>query len=580
MSDKQTAYRGESFHSQNEGDVTQNYYGVDPTTGQPLHQWQQGQQGYGAAHQESPYAGQNGYAPQASGYGYEQLPDAQFHESQGQGYFQSGQHADYSQQGYQPGVGQLTEAQAYNYGQEQGDAGHHGYGQADYGQQAEYGEQGQQGHYSQADYYNQYAAQSGDYPQDQYGASHGEEVNPYLAAHQNATPPFDASAHSFAHQYGDANAQYAESYQDPQQYYQHAQVDQGQAPALYNGGHEAMAAQQYGAGALAADAYGYDQSYTDYNGQFNGHPMQPQPQGMQQLNDPYAPAPLQAAQADASLASEYQSSGRKSFLVGTMILGSVIVGGGVAFAYKYSGDTGQTRAPIVLSDGGDAKVAPDNPGGREFENKNKKIFARLGDAGATVESAVVTSGEPEVVQSLRGSKNDEQKVAAAPQEDAGGPRLVRTYRIDRNGDRLAEVSDRAAVAESQVQDMVGVTVDTPKARAVKTLRAGNAVETQKDQRTASIKRPAPAAVASDGSYVVQISARRSQQDALAAFSGLQAKYSDVLSGYRPLIQKADLGAKGVYYRLRVGPMASKETASSVCGQLKAKGLSSCFVSTR
>jgi len=573
MSDKQTAYRGESFHSLNEGDVTQNNYGVDPTTGQPLHQWQQAQQGYGAAHHESPYAGQNGYAAQGNAYGYEQSPEAQ-----GQSYFQSGQHADYSQQGYQPGVGQLTEAQAYNYGHEQQpETGQHGYGQADYGQQ-----DGQQGQYSQADYYNQYAAQNGEYAQEQYGANYAEEVNPYLAAHQNATPPFDASAHSFGHQYNDPNAHYAESYQDQQQYYQHAQVDQGQAPALYNGGHDAMAApQQYGAGALAADAYGYDQSYTDYNGQFNGHPMQPQPQGMQQLNDPYAPAPLQAAQADASLASEYQSSGRKSFLVGTMILGSVIVGGGVAFAYKYSGDSGQTRAPIVLSDGGEAKVAPDNPGGREFENKNKKIIARLGDAGATVESAVVTSGEPEVVQSLRGSNGDEQKVAAAAaDEDAGGPRLVRTYRIDRNGERLAEAQDRASVAEEQVQDMVGVTVDTPQARSVKTLRAGNAVETKKEEQVASIKRPAAASVATDGSYVVQISARRSQQDALAAFSGLQAKYNDVLSGYRPLIQKADLGAKGVYYRLRVGPMASKETASSVCGQLKAKGLSSCFVSTR
>lgn len=562
MSDKHTAYRGEAayrgdaYNSRRVDEASQTNHGVDPTTGQPLHQWQQ-DQGYGQNGYASPYGDQHNahaahqhsahYAGQ-----YEQTAHDQSSEAYNQYYAQNAEQGH----GYQPGYGQMTEAQANGYGYDQhGDAA--------------------QG-YTQADYQRYYAQQQ----------EEEEEVNPYLAAHQNATKPYDAAAHGYNH--AAEQSDYPEGYGE--QYYQHAQVDTGQTPALYNhAGYDAQAYEaaaghyqhegQYNAGALAADAYGYDQSYTDYNGQFNGQPMQPQPQGMQQLNDPYAPAPLQAAQADASLRKDYQSSGRKSFLVGSMILGSVIIGGGVAFAYKYSGDSGNERAPVILSDAGDVKVAPEDPGGREFENKNKKIFARLGDPSAA-KAVVTTRDEPEVVESLRsgdGNKlaGDDSRTAA--NDDGAGPRLVRTYRINRNGDRIEDTRSRIE-PESQVKDMVGVTVDTGQAaRSVKTLREGAAVKTN-ERRVASIDRAAPPA--SDGNYVVQISARRSQQDALAAFSGLQSKYGDVLSGYRPLIQKADLGAKGVYYRLRVGPMASKDSAANVCSQLKAKGLANCFVSTR
>lgn len=569
MSDKHTAYRGEAYYSQNEGDGTHRNYGVDPTTGQPLHQWQNGHHAGHNGYAQNGYA-HNGYA-EGSPYAeaaqshaslgqhhahhsaqHEQLPD-----SYNQYYAHNGHAADHGQS-YQPGHGQLTEAQAAGYYEQQNEAALQAY---------------------LAEYYRQY----GQYPEGYNGEQYEEEEepNPYLTAHKNATPPYDASAHSYGHHYHEQAGE--------QQYYSHAQVDTGQAPALYNHagyeaqGYEGMSAHhQHSAGALAAEPYGYDQSYTDYNGQFNGQPMQPQPQGMQQLNDPYAPAPLQAVQADASLKSDYQSSGRKSFLVGSMILGSVIIGGGVAFAYKYTGDGNQERAPMIISDGSEAKVAPEDPGGREFLNKNKKIFARLGDAGAASKAVVTTQNEePEVVQSLR-SGQDGMELAgndakAESDADPAGPRLVRTYRIDRNGERIQD--DRASLQpEEQVKDMVGVTVDTGQAaRAVKTLREGTPVRAE-EQQVASIERAAPPAT--DGDYVVQISARRSQQDALAAFSGLQDKYGDVLNGYRPLIQKADLGSKGIYYRLRVGPMTSKDTAATVCNQLKAKGLSGCFVSTR
>lgn len=96
---------------------------------------------------------------------------------------------------------------------------------------------------------------------------------------------------------------------------------------------------------------------------------------------------------------------------------------------------------------------------------------------------------------------------------------------------------------------------------------------------AAAPKPAPdqAPAASSGSYVVQVAARKSQTDALAAFADIQQKYPRLLNGYSPIIKRADLGNKGVWYRLNVGPVESKQVASALCSQLKSAGMRSCLV---
>jgi hypothetical protein len=77
-------------------------------------------------------------------------------------------------------------------------------------------------------------------------------------------------------------------------------------------------------------------------------------------------------------------------------------------------------------------------------------------------------------------------------------------------------------------------------------------------------------------YVVQVSSQRSADQAQSAFATMQRRYKSVLGGFQPNIQRADLGAKGTYYRVRIGPMASRDAALRLCEQLKSAG-GSCFV---
>ena len=84
----------------------------------------------------------------------------------------------------------------------------------------------------------------------------------------------------------------------------------------------------------------------------------------------------------------------------------------------------------------------------------------------------------------------------------------------------------------------------------------------------------------DETFVDKVSrtlAKKNQTEALASFADMQQKYPTLLANYRPIVQKADLGNKGTWYRLRIGPITEKSAASKLCSQLKSQGLADCLV---
>ena len=86
-----------------------------------------------------------------------------------------------------------------------------------------------------------------------------------------------------------------------------------------------------------------------------------------------------------------------------------------------------------------------------------------------------------------------------------------------------------------------------------------------------------AQAAKPSKYVIQVGSKQNQTEALATFADIQQKYPTLVANYRPMVQKADLGAKGVWYRLRIGPIPDKAAASKLCTQLKSQGMPECLV---
>jgi tetratricopeptide (TPR) repeat protein len=75
--------------------------------------------------------------------------------------------------------------------------------------------------------------------------------------------------------------------------------------------------------------------------------------------------------------------------------------------------------------------------------------------------------------------------------------------------------------------------------------------------------------------MIQLGAWRGEGDAADAWNRAQATGGDLLASLSPQILPVDLPGKGVFYRLRAGPVRGG-AASRLCGALRAKG-QPCFV---
>lgn len=90
-------------------------------------------------------------------------------------------------------------------------------------------------------------------------------------------------------------------------------------------------------------------------------------------------------------------------------------------------------------------------------------------------------------------------------------------------------------------------------------------------------KPAAPAAATTGGVKIQLGAYRSDQEARAAWGKIQ-KNQPALAGKQGAIYKADLGAKGTYYRLRVGGFATAAEAKAFCGKMT--GGQACMVADK
>ena len=77
---------------------------------------------------------------------------------------------------------------------------------------------------------------------------------------------------------------------------------------------------------------------------------------------------------------------------------------------------------------------------------------------------------------------------------------------------------------------------------------------------------APAAVAADQS-AIQLGAYEALSGAESDWQRLSKRFPEILAGFKPTITSADLGSRGVFQRLRVGPFADQAAAKAACDAL-------------
>jgi hypothetical protein len=80
-----------------------------------------------------------------------------------------------------------------------------------------------------------------------------------------------------------------------------------------------------------------------------------------------------------------------------------------------------------------------------------------------------------------------------------------------------------------------------------------------------------------GAHKVQLGAYRSEKEAQDAWNKMKSAHKE-FANMQPVIVKADLGAKGIYYRLRTGTFASTAEAKAFCGTMSILG-QACILPT-
>jgi hypothetical protein len=306
-------------------------------------------------------------------------------------------------------------------------------------------------------------------------------------------------------------------------------------------------------------------------------------------NDPYA---YQSEYEEEEPAPRKRSSG---LLTVVAVLALAVVGTGGALAYRtYVGAPRSGEPPIIKADNSPTKVMA-TPADGVAKTPDRLV---PGDGGEKLVSREETpvdvnskAGGPRVVFPPLNQNASPPTVAsvtpqaALPPAAANGtlsgtePRKVSTLRV--KGD-AADAGVPAGAAPPAKPAAAGRTAANPvpargnpsaanaSANAPLSLTPGtpSAEPAPVATRLAS-NNPAPAV--SNGGYLVQVSSQKNEADAQASYRALQGKFPGVLGSRAPVIKRADLGEKGVYYRAMVGPFGSPDEASQFCGSLKSAG---------
>jgi hypothetical protein len=243
------------------------------------------------------------------------------------------------------------------------------------------------------------------------------------------------------------------------------------------------------------------------------------------------------------------------------VLALAVVGTGAAFAYRtYVGSPRSGEPPIVTADNNPIKVVPAQSGGGA-----SKIPDRMppGDGGEKLVS-------PEEAPVDVNSRSRASLVEIPPLNQNSNPPPAAT--ISPTGPELATGAN-GTMPNNEPRKIKALTVKGDAAENGG-IPVGAVVPAKPDPAVRSASPPtAPAQRNSSagGGYLVQVSSQKNEADAQVSYRALQNKFPAALGSRPPVIKRADLGDKGVYYRTMVGPFGSTEEAAKFCGNLKTAG---------
>lgn len=271
---------------------------------------------------------------------------------------------------------------------------------------------------------------------------------------------------------------------------------------------------------------------------------------------------------------------RRRFSPGMAAIGVLIIFGVIIWqAYPRGSEKYEDMdVPLVKADVSPYKLEPTEPGGMVVPHQDSTVFAPLEGADAaraTPEQVLPEPEEPiergeEIIglpETGSGMQSEQRDASAAPGGEEPSLNLGQIEASPKTTEVLAAVSDEAETP---------VAVPPAKTPEKKAPVPAAAKKTETASAANAAKKAASVAPASGRSVYIQLGSFKDEAAANKAWSLLKKKYLSVIGSLEPRIEKADLGAKGVFWRLQAGAVSEAE-GGRICGDLKAKGESACII---
>lgn len=258
----------------------------------------------------------------------------------------------------------------------------------------------------------------------------------------------------------------------------------------------------------------------------------------------------------------------------------------VWLAYNQGVARGRGQTPVLSAANGPVKVAPNQPGGGNAPYQGLKIYeqpAPPDDASPASNNAPAADTAAPPVPAPSGARstpivtapNDGLKL---PPQSAGAPPPDKApAKAEEPKPVPKPVATRPVTPKpAPVKLAVNKVADAPKSMDALIQQAENqSLPATGAPRPLSKPTPPATQPKAGGSAVLQIGAFKSQAEADTAFKAYKAKHPTA-ARYAEDVVKVDLGAKGTWYRLRLGGFADRDAASATCAKLKTEG-GSCML---
>jgi len=212
----------------------------------------------------------------------------------------------------------------------------------------------------------------------------------------------------------------------------------------------------------------------------------------------------------------------------------------VAYELKRAPEPG-AHAPLVQADNDPVKVKPGDPGGMEIPNRDRLVFNQKGDGAP--EHVLAPPEAP-----LPRPAPEPPATPAPPQPQA----------------QAAPATPPATVQSPQVA------ANTPPATPAAPAATGDARATtpapSAPQQSAT---PAPPAAAANGKgFRLQVASVKTEDGAKQEWDRIRRQNADLLGTLPYRAERIDLGDRGVFFRVQIGPIADASDADRICSALR------------